>query len=308
METAMRRSDREGTIRDVSPSLGVELVGLDVRSLAERGLLPRIKELLFRKQLLVVRDQQFEPHDLLAFTRHFGVPLRHVLTQYALPGYPDIFVISNIVENGKHLGSRYEGFGWHTDLSYFSQPAAYTILYGIEVPEEGADTLFASLYRAYDEMPEQEKVNLRPLKATYSYAKLYYQRPNPVPLTAEQLARTPDVAHPLVRVHPESGREGLYINRDDCIGIVGMSSEDGGKLISRLFDFVLEPQFQYRHKWRPRDLVVWDNRGLLHTATSYDMDRHRRLIYRTSVLGETPIAWGAGKQPGRPVDVRGHLR
>jgi taurine dioxygenase len=287
------------TVLDVSPSLGAEVVGLDVRLIAAQRSLSSIKELLFSRQLIVFRDQLLTPDDLTVFTSHFGAPDPHVLTQYALLGHPDIFVISNIVEDGRPIGSRYEGFGWHTDLSYFSRPAAYTILYGIEVPREGGDTLFSSLYRAYDEMPEQEKDMLRPLRATYSYAQLYYQRPNPVPLTAEQRARTPDVAHPVVRIHPETGREGLYINRDDCVGIVGMTVEDSRMLIDRLFDFVLQSQFQYRHRWRPRDLLIWDNRGALHTATPYELDKHRRLIYRMSVRGEAPIAWGR-KQPQAP--------
>ena len=281
-------------IRDVSPSLGAEITGLDARTLVQRGLLERVKQLLFEKQLLVFRDQQLAPADLEAFTLHFGPPDPHVLTQYSLPGHPDVFVISNIVENGKPLGSREEGFGWHTDLVYFAHPAAYTILYGVEVPPEGADTLFASLYRAYDEMPEEEKARLRPLRATHSYTQMYDRRPRAMPLTAEQRARTPDVKHPMVRVHPETGRAGLYINRETVAGIEGLSTEESSKLIGRLFDFVLEPRFRYAHKWQPRDLVIWDNRGLLHTATPYDMEKHRRLLYRMSVRGEVPIPFRGG--------------
>ena len=114
-------------------------------------------------------------------------------------------------------------------------------------------------------------------------------RDNKTPLTAEQRARTPDVIHPLVRIHPETGREGMYLNRDDCITVEGGEGVDGLALMSRMFDYTTE-NFQYRHRWRARDLLIWDNRGALHTATPYDMDRHRRLIYRTSVRGEVPIA------------------
>lgn len=272
----------------LSEHLGGEIFDLDARRIGRDIPLDAVKPLLFENQLLCFRDQNLTPQELLDFTRLFGDPDPHILQQFALPGFPDIVVLSNIVEAGRPLGNRKEGFGWHTDLTYMAQPAAYTILYALEVPPEGGDTLFASLYKAYDTLADDEKDRLRPLKGRYSYLKLYESRNNKTPLTAEQRARTPDVAHPLVRVHPETGRQGMYLNLDDCIGIDGDDKVDGKALVSRMFDYTVE-NFQYRHVWRPRDLLIWDNRGALHTATPYDMERHRRLIYRTSVRGEVPI-------------------
>ena len=269
--------------RDVSPALGAEITGAMADATSE------LKRLLHEKQLLVFRDQRLEADDLERFTRAFGEPDPHVLTQFALPGHPDIFVISNIVRDGKPIGSRSEGFGWHTDLIYFDRPASYTILYALQVPAEGGDTPFASLYRAYDALPEAERKRLRGLRARHSYTWMYDKRPGVEPLTPEQRARTPDVTHPMVRVHPDTGREGLYINRETVAGIDGLGAAERDALIARLFDFVLQPQFCYTHKWRAGDLVIWDNRGLLHTATPYDMDRHQRLLYRMSVRGEVPI-------------------
>ena len=271
-------------VRDVSPALGAEITGAD--AIAEA---PRIAKLLHEKQLLVFRDQRMDADGLERFTRQFGAPDPHVLTQFALPGHPDIFVISNIVRDGRPLGSREEGFGWHTDLIYFAQPASYTILYALQVPAEGGDTLFASLYRAYDALPEAERARLKTLRARHSYTFMYDKRPGVPPLTPEQRARTPDVLHPLVRVHPDTGREGLYINRETVAGIEGLKEDECRALIARLFDFALQPQFRYAHKWQAGDLVIWDNRGLLHTATPYDMERHQRLLYRMSVRGEVPI-------------------
>ena len=287
----------QSAVRALGVSLGAEVTGFDVKTIAARGLLGAVKDLLFQHQVLVFRDQHLEPDDLERFTRLFGEPDPHVLQQYTLPGHPDIFVISNIVENGKSLGSRFEGFGWHTDLSYLERPAGYTLLYGLEVPSEGADTLFTSLYRVYDALPDERRSALRGLWATYSYAKLYYRRPSPAPLTAEQRARTPDVTHPLVRVHPETGREGLYINRDDFLCVEEMDGAAGQELLDELFDMALEERFVYRHKWQVRDLVIWDNRGALHTATPFDMEKHRRLLYRMTVLGEKPV--GCADTTGR---------
>jgi len=291
--------------REVCPSLGVEVAGLDVREIGKRGLLDAVLRLVHERQLVVFKDQTLQPGDLEAFTHLFGPADPHVLTEFALRGYPDIFVISNIVENGRPLGSRNEGFGWHTDLIYFEQPAAYTILYALEVPPEGGDTLFASFYRAYDELPDEEKAKLRPLKSIHSYRNMYDRRPNVTPLTPEQIARTPDVAHPLVRIHPATGREGLYLNKETCIGITGLPQDEGLRLVERLFNFAQEPRFVYRHKWSARDLVIWDNRGLIHTATPYDLERYRRLIYRTSVRGERPSGRaGSGSRRAATTETR----
>lgn len=280
----------EVTMQPLSASLGLEIRGLDIRGIATRNQFADIKRLLVEHQVIAFKDQALEPADLDAFTRLFGEPDQHVLTEYALDGYPDIFVISNIVENGRQIGSRSEGFAWHTDLIYFEYPAAYTILYGLEVPPEGGDTLFTSLYRAYDALPEEERARFKQLQIVHSYRHMYEAQARSKPLTPEQLARTPDVVHPMVRVHPDTGREGLYINKGTVKGIVGMESEEAKRLIDRLFEFAQQERFVYSHKWTARDLVIWDNRGALHTATPYDMERHRRLIYRTSVRGEQPVA------------------
>ena len=276
------------SVTPLGEHLGGEVAQFDVRSIGRDIPLDTVKSLLFAHQLLCFRDQQLTPQELLDFTWLFGTPDPHVLQQFALPGYPDIVVLSNIVENGRALGNRAEGFGWHTDLTYMARPAAYTILYGLEVPPEAGDTLFASMYKAYDALDEDKKQMLRPLIGRFSYEKLYNSRNHDKPMTAEQRSRTPDVSHPLVRIHPETGREGMYLNLDDCVGIDG--AEDGLALVKQLFEYTIE-NFQYRHRWRPHDLLIWDNRGALHTATDYDMERHRRLVYRTSVRGEVPIGW-----------------
>ncbi|GAA4337810.1 TauD/TfdA family dioxygenase [Pigmentiphaga soli] len=285
----MTAADQAYTVTPLCPHLGAEIAGLDVRRIGADVSLDAIQALLHEHQLLCFRDQKLEAADVMAFTNSFGLPDPHVLDQYTLPGFRDILVLSNIVRDGKPLGSTQEGFGWHTDLTYLPLPAAYTILYGLVVPPEGADTLFASMYKAYDALDDAERARLRPLMGNYSYAKLYARRDNAPPLTAEQRARTPDVRHPLVRIHPHTGREGMYLNLDDCTGVEGMPAQEGLALIKRLFDFTVE-NFAYTHKWRANDLLIWDNRGTLHTATPYDKERHQRLVYRTSIQGEAPIA------------------
>lgn len=275
-------------VRPLSDHIGAQIVGFDVRRIGRDVPLPAIETLLYDYQMLCFRDQHLAPEDLLAFTRWFGQPDPHVLQQYTLPGHPEIFVISNIVENGRALGSTMDGFGWHTDLTYMPLPAALTILYGIEVPPDGADTWFASMDRTWESLGEAEKANLRRLRGIYSYLKLYSRRTNAPPLSPEQRARTPDVVHPLVRMHPHTGRETMYINKDDCIGVEGYPPEEGVALVEKLFAATVS-NHAYVHKWQAGDLLIWDNRSALHSATPYDMEKYRRLVYRTTVQGEKPI-------------------
>ncbi len=280
-------------VRRLSVDIGAQIAGFDVKRIGQDVPFSMIESLLYEHQLLCFRDQMLAPADLLAFTRWFGKPDPHVLQQFTLPEHPEIFVISNIVENGRPLGSTMDGFGWHTDLTYLPLPAALTILYGIEVPPEGADTLFASMHRTWETLGETEKSELRRLRGVYSYLKLYSKRINAPPLTLEQRARTPDVVHPLVRVHPHTGGETMYINKDDCIGVEGYTAEAGVALVEKLFATTVS-NHAYAHQWKPRDLLIWDNRSALHSATPYDMQKYRRLVYRTTVQGEKPIPVDAG--------------
>ncbi|MBI1774536.1 MAG: TauD/TfdA family dioxygenase [Proteobacteria bacterium] len=280
-------------VRPLTAHLATEIRGFDVKRIGNETGAKAVRSLLFDRGVLVFKDQDLSPDDLLAFTRLFGEPETPVLGKFTLPGFRNIYVLSNIVENGRPLGSRFDGYGWHTDLSYKERPSAYTALYGVKVPPEGGDTLFASVQQAFLSFSEDERDRIRPLTANYSYVALYETRrePNKPPLSAEQRAQNPDCAHPVVRIHPETGREGIYIGLDDCTGVNGMTPSEGRALIKRLYDIIAEPRFLYRHGWSVNDLVIWDNRMVMHTATPYDMDRWQRLLYRTTVIGERPIGW-----------------
>lgn len=278
---------RGRTLGDVA---GYEITDLDVKTLREGPQAERIRALLYEHQMLCFRDQELEPADMIEFTRLFGSPDPNHLERFIKPGYPEIMVLSNIVEDGKPLGATEIGFGWHTDMTYMALPSAYTLIYGIENPKAGGDTRYASLYKAYDSLPEDEKAFLRPLWGTYQFAQLYALNPNAPELTEAQKALTPDVLHPLVRIHPHTGREGMYINYDDFVGVEGFPVDEMRARVAALIKHATE-NFAYDHKWHDRDLVMWDNRGLMHTATPYDRVNDRRYSYRIMVQGEKPIGW-----------------
>jgi taurine dioxygenase len=275
------------TVHPFDAPLGAEARGIDPRAV-DAAALAALRRALAEHGVLVLRDQRLTPAELLAFSRRFGAIEYHVLDQYWLPEAPEIYVISNIVENGKPVGNPREGFGWHTDLSYMPLPTAYTFLYGIETPEAGADTHFCTVYPATDALPADLRARLDTMTVRHSYAMLHASRPWAPPLTEAQQARSPDVFHPMIRTHPITGRKGMYLGGNTCVAPLGMDGAAGQALIDDLFERATRPAHVYAHKWRQHDLVFWDNRGVMHSATEYDRERYRRLIHRTSVRGEKP--------------------
>ncbi len=275
------------TVTPFDAPLGAEVGGFDPRTI-DAADFEALRQALARHGVAVLRDQHLTPAELVAFSRRFGELEYHVLDQYWLPEQPEVYVISNIVENGRPIGNPREGFGWHTDLSYMAFPTAYTFLHGLEVPAEGADTTFCTIYPATDALPAAERARLETITVRHSYAMLHASRPWAPPLTEQQQARSPDVFHPMIRTHPITGRKGLYLGGTTCSRPLGMSDAEGEALIADLFERATRHEHVYAHKWRPHDLVFWDNRFVMHSATEYDRARYRRLIYRTSVKGEKP--------------------
>ena len=247
-----------------------------------------VNDLLHRKQVLSFPGQSLTPAELVRFGRAFGDLQLHVLQEFTLPGFPEIYVLSNEVADGRRVGNPKEGYGWHTDMSYMRRTTAYTILYALKVPQHGGNTLFANAFAAYDALDPARQARLAGLRAVFSYRRLYGVRVGVTPLTDEQKAKTPDVLHPLVRTHPYTGRKGLYLGGIEVAGVDGMPDEAGMRLVAELLEFATQERFQLSYPWASGDLVIWDNRGLLHTASEYDHTRQLRTLHRVSVEGEEP--------------------
>lgn len=276
-------------VRPLALHLGAEVADVDLESfLCGQPHLPLL-EALARHSVLVFRDQSLTPAQLLTFSRLLGALEPHVLDQFCMPGHPDIYVLSNVVENGRNIGNPKDGFGWHTDLSYFAEPTAYTLLYGVETPVEGGDTALCSTYAAYESLPKATRERLHALRGVHSYRYMHGKRNDVAPLTPAQLARTPDVTHPMIRTHPMTARKSLYLGGNCLAGLQDVDDAEAWPFLKELFAHATREEFQYVHKWRPRDVVIWDNRGTMHTATEYDRERYRRIIWRTSVRGEAPL-------------------
>lgn len=253
-------------------------------------------EQAFHDHIVVVfREQHLSPERQIAFSRRFGELEIHIVKKYLLPGYPEILLVSNIRnENAENIGLADAGFTWHSDVSYREHPSRCSLLYAIEVPIQHnrtlGNTLFVNTIRAYETLPEETKTWLHGRKAIHRYSERMRVANSPRPkLTAAQLAETPDIAHPIVRTHPFTGRKSLYVTKGECIGIEGVPEAEGRAMIEQLHDHCIKPEFQYRHEWRVGDLLMWDNATAMHLAICDYALPQRRLMHRTTVIGSMPF-------------------
>ncbi len=272
-------------IRPLWDGFGMEVLGVDLAT-ADAATQDRVIDVFHRHGAMVVRDQKLTPEQQLAFTRRFGEPEGNPSTEFTFPGHPEIYVISNKVEDGRAIGNWRAGQGWHTDASYRECPTMCTMLYAVEVPGEGSDTLLADLCAAYDALTDAEKEAYDDLKIVHSFRALREMQGGASPYGEEDIE---DVVHPMIRRHPVDGRKALWVSTGTVRGVVGMPNPEGLELIERLVKFAVQPRFVHAHKWRVGDLLIWDNRCTLHSGTPFDLGKYSRLVYRTWVKGDRPV-------------------
>lgn len=276
-------------IKELKPGFGAQIMNVDLAK-SDDATLDSVVGAFNLHGAVVVRGQKMSPEDLIRFLSRFGTPEGHTLKEFTLPGYPNIYILSNKVVNGKPIGAHNDGVGWHTDYSYKEYPVMCTMLYAVEVPAEGSDTLLADLCAAYDALPAARRRELDPLVLHHSYQYFMATREYGRRKLSEELkAQNPDVFHPLIRVHPANGRRALWVSTGTVKEIVGMPNPQGLKLIDELVEFVTQDRFVYRHKWQVGDVLVWDNRCTLHTGTLYDDKKYDRLMHRLWAKGDKPV-------------------
>lgn len=285
----LAKSARGAPVIAANPNgFGARITGIDARRL-DAADFATVEAAFNRHSVICIRGQELNPTELRDFINRFGALATHTLLQYTLPQMREIYVLSNIEENGKPIGAHNEGIGWHTDLSYKQRPVMATALYGIVCPPEGADTLFADMTSAYEALADGERARLDGLRIHHSYQSWMATRADRAPLTDEQKAQTPDVRHPLVRTHPVTRRKSLYIGTGTVYGIEGMPRAEGKALVDGLVEYATQEKFTLAHKWQVGDLVMWDNRCTFHTGTLFNDKRYKRLIHRLMVEGDVPF-------------------
>ena len=267
--------------QSLSSGFGLEFPDIDVSQPLSDSEFADIERTFFAGQVLVLRDQRLTPAQFVAFARRFGPPEPHVIDQFHHPADPNILILSNRKKDGQPVGLADAGTYFHTDYSYLQVPARATMLYSIEVPKVGGNTLFANQYAAYDDLPETMKQRIGPMIAVHHYGNRKVEddmsRVAASPLTDEQKAKMPLITHPIVRSHPVTGRKALYAVSGSSYGIVGMPEDEAVTLLDELAAHATQPKFRLSYAYRVGDVVIWDNASLLHSATLTDPDDPRTL-------------------------------
>jgi len=275
-------------ITPLSEHTGAEVLGIDLSEPVDEAARKDLNRAFTDRSVLVFREQHLSPHQLVAAVGLFGEIFPQHNSRFALPECPLVHYISN--QDFFPDGRRYiPGEGYHTDHSNAVCPPKATVLHAVSLPDRGGDTQYVNMHRAYDELSDQTKRRLVGLAAIHVYESRYSAR-KMMALSEESRDRVPDgVVHPIVRTHPESGRKAIYINPIRIDGIVGMLEAEALSLLADLLEHATQPRFQYRHRWHAGDLVMWDNRSLLHKANGdYEMSQ-LRYLYRVMLKGDVPV-------------------
>lgn len=275
--------------RPMTDALGAEIVGEDLSrpltDAARAGILSAFRD----HHLLVFRGQKLNKEQMYDFAGLFGEVEDHMVRLADGSKWNAVHTITNLDADGNPVEKPFinSNYFWHSDKSFLAVPSLVTMLQAVELPPSGGDTQFANMTRAYDTLPEETKRRIDGLKVVQSL-EFMRRYTGSAPPTEDDLASAPPVIHPLVRTHPDTGRKSLYIGMYSS-HVIGLPEEEGRTLIEELLAHATRPEFVYTHRWQPGDLVLWDNRCLVHRAVAnYEMGRYRRVLMRVVVKGTVP--------------------
>jgi taurine dioxygenase len=273
------------TVNRLSPLMAAEVVGLDLRRPLDEPTRDAVYQAFLKHQVLVFRDQKLTKEEQIAATEQFGTLEKHMPkntgAEIAL-----LHVVSNLGPDGKPAG-KIGSQAWHSDKSFRPLPSLATFLHAVTMPPDGGDTCFANLYAAYEALPAMDKAALDGVRVIHSWEHSRTHRDGFKITEAERLD-APPMSHPLVRTHPETGRKCLFLG-GHASHLDGVPFDEGRATVVRLEEFATSPQFVYRHKWRQGDMLMWDNRCLIHRADqNFDAARFPRVLHRTCLRGTAP--------------------
>jgi len=277
------------TVLPSGKPLGAEIRGADLRALTDADF-AAIQKAWNDHSVLLFRGQQLTDDELIAFSRRFGdldwAPIQETGRRF-VEGYPEIYVVSNVIVNGEPIGSLGAGEAtWHTDMSYLEDPPKASMLYALEVPPSGGNTYFSGMYHAYDSLPDalKRRIEGRFLKHDGTYNSGGYLRQG---VTAvDDPMRSPGACHPLVCTHPETKRRVLYLGRRRNAYVQGLPLAESEALLDELWSIATREEFAWHNEWQVGDVVLWDNRCTMHRRDPFDPNS-RRILHRTQIKGET---------------------
>lgn len=279
-------------VNPLHPAFGCEIIGLPLEDAVSPNMFGKLYEAFLDYQLILFRGVDLPPATQVALARRFGEVQVHVMNQYhGYSDHPEIYKLTNMDKDGKPNGVHPDKgtLHWHTDGSWRSMRGLATMMYAEIVPERGGQTEFADMYGAYDRLSDDWKARLEDLNAIHNLDFSRTRRHGHDPMTDAQKAEVPPVAHPIVRVHPETGRKAIFLG-DHAESVAGMDYDAGRALIEELNQLIVSDDLIYSHSWTPGECMVWDNRCLLHRAMPFDTAAELRVMRRCTTLGEKPAA------------------
>lgn len=271
-----------------------EVQDVNLKDDHDAATIAALREALLEHLILVFHGQDMSNREHVRFSQKFGPSEIHTVKQYLLPEFPEILTLANRGEKGtKPIANG--GAYWHSDITYKAKPPMGSILYALEVPPEGGNTLFCDMAAAYEALPDETKARIASLKAVHSYLPRFMAeraqdeafQANAFELSDEQKKEVVEVVHPIVRTHPESDRKALFVNEGFTVRIEGMGEADSRALLDELNAHATQSRFIYSHSWTAGDVVFWDNRMTMHCATAYE-NRYVRRMHRTTIQGDVP--------------------
>ena len=270
-------------------ALGAEVRDLDLRAMDEASF-GAVHQAWLDHEVLLFRGQALSDEDLIAFSRRFGAldhaPIQETGRRF-VDGFPEIYVVSNVVEDGVAIGSLGSGEAvWHTDMSYLEDPPKASALYSLEVPPSGGDTSFCTMTGAWEVLPDDLRRRIAGLRVKHdgTYNSGGYVRQGVV--ASDDPRTAPGTLHPLVCAHPDTGKPAIYLGRRRNAWIEGFSLEESDALLDEVWERATADALSWRHQWRVGDLVFWDNRSVMHRRDSFDAGA-RRVMHRTQIKGDS---------------------
>ena len=275
-------------VHKLAEHVGAEITGIDLSGNIDDATFKAIEALWHEYGVLLFRGQSLDDMQQVHFAERFG-PLAHTLKKYEGTAHPAIMYVTNERKDGKYIGALPDGeMFFHSDMCYLEQPCMAALLYAISVPPNGGNTIFASMVAAYDALPADLKTKLAGRKALHSYEPGYGASNVQARIDTPNSDTTRSYAHPVFRTHPATGKKSIYVNRLMTECIVDMPRPESDALLNRIFDHQEQAQFQYEHRWRVGDVLIWDNRSTLHARRDFD-DGYLRKLRRVTVKGEKPV-------------------
>jgi taurine dioxygenase len=274
----------------ITESVGVVVEDVDLKTLDDDGVKTLYKRFV-NAGVMCIRNQTLDPDAFVMFARRLGAPIEQIYGQFNIPDRPEIGLLTSEDTDSSGSGQRkIRGTSWHTDASYFENPPKATMLFAEVVPASGGDTEFLSTSAAYAALPRGLKNRINKAQGVHNYQSSRSPR-QLIARSASQVERFPEgTLHPLARRNPDNGRYAIYLNPIRIESVDGLARDESDALLDELLDFCQSPRFYYRHSWHAGDVVIWDNRSILHQANDdYDWGTEKRRLMRIMLAGERPV-------------------